>query len=194
MVCVQTPNVHFPALENQSENLDEIWTIHNKSQRQRIRSNAFVENFAWQRTMSCTEILVNLLDSAWFPQSGWLPIVCLVCYSGEGERGWDTPWRQVGSDTTNRLIQLSSVNSISLWRKVLDLQIVCRILWLSVRECSSKKYLEKSSIILLHQKSGISNQTLFYDCDWEGGFPRLQLDMNCRWWFWDLTRTLFSSL
>lgn len=110
--------------------------IHSKRQRQKRRSNTFEENnIRW-----AAEILVNLLDSAWFPQSSWLLIVCLVCYSGEGERGWDTPWRQVGSETTNRLIQLSrTVNSISLWRKVLEIHIVWRTLWLSVRNCPRKK-------------------------------------------------------
>lgn len=143
--------------------------------------------------MSCIEILVNLLDSAWFPQSSWLPIVCLVCYSGEGERGWDTPWRQVGSDTTNRLIQLSrTVNCISLWRKVLETQIVWRTLWLSVRNCPRKKIAWKVQdyFLLLKKILGISNQT---SCDREAGFPYLQLDTNGRWPFWDLTRTLFSS-
>lgn len=174
--------VHFPASDNQSGHLDEIWTIHSKRTKK-------VKHF-WGKF--CLTIYDELhidfclptghtSNSAWFPQSGWLPIVCLVCYSGEGEGGWDTPWRQVGSDTTSCLIQLSrTVNCISLWRKLLEIQIVWRILWLSVKG-RKKKIAWKVLDYLIAGKLGISNQTSFFKCNREASFPHLQLDPNGRW-------------
>lgn len=105
MVYIQTPKVHFPTSDSRSGHLDEIWTVHSKWIMK-------VEHF-WGKF--CLTFFDELHRAA-CQSAGHTSRLCMVptvrltadCLFSlllrRGGGGWDTPWGQVASDTTNRLI------------------------------------------------------------------------------------------